>query len=87
MQPIHPVLTETLVIQGNKVSGIRAYTRNNGKMHWDFKIKGGLAGSILAKGINYFSEGRMGLFTLFLLRLVSKIGNNILDLLVLANRF
>ncbi len=60
LQPIYPVLTEELVIQGNKVSGLLAYTRDKGRKLWDFKIKGGLAGAVLVKDQQLFFGGADG---------------------------
>ena len=46
-QPIRPVLTRAgLLIQGNKVNGVVAYTLNKGKKQWFFSVKGGLAGEV-----------------------------------------
>ncbi|MYE07747.1 MAG: PQQ-binding-like beta-propeller repeat protein [Oligoflexia bacterium] len=35
----------SLILQGNKINGIHAYTLNKGKKRWFFPVKGGLAGA------------------------------------------
>lgn len=57
-----PLLTESLVIQGNSIDGIKAYSRDKGSLIWSFKISGGTASPVLLhKNILYFG-GADGFF-------------------------
>ncbi len=60
-QPIKPVLTNSgLLIQGNRVNGLNAYTLKRGKRKWFFPVKGGLTGDVLAKDDFLFFGGGDG---------------------------
>lgn len=62
LQSIAPVLTSTgLLIQGNKVDGISAYTLRLGKRKWFFPVKGGLAGGVLVLNNLLFFGGADGI--------------------------
>ena len=61
LQSIKPVLTsDELLIQGNKIDGISAYTLNQGKKKWSFSVKGGLAGNVLVSNNLVFFGGADG---------------------------
>lgn len=68
LQPIKPVLTEGgLLIQGNKVNGVMAYTLEKGKRRWFFPVKGGVAGDILVSNEFLFFGGSDGfMYALYL---------------------
>ena len=58
-----PLLAGNLVIQGSAVSGIKAWTKGEGKLVWSFPVKSGVTNSItLYKGNIYFG-GEMVFFT------------------------
>ena len=59
-QSIKPVLSAGLLIQGNKVNGLSAYTTNKGKKKWFFPVRGGLSGGVLGKGPHLFFGGADG---------------------------
>ena len=42
-----PLITEGLVIQGNAVNGIKAYTKDKGRLLWDFKMKSGVSSPVI----------------------------------------
>ena len=53
-----PLITDTLVIQGNPVSGVKAYTKKEGKLVWHFPVKSGVASPMaLYRGNLYFGGG------------------------------
>lgn len=53
-----PLLTKTMVIQGNPVNGVKAYTKKEGKLIWSFSVKSGVASPMtLYKGNIYFGGG------------------------------
>ena len=61
LQSIKPVLTSHgLLVQGNKVNGISAYTLRLGKRKWFFPVKGGLAGGVLVSNGFVFFGGADG---------------------------
>lgn len=68
VQNIKPVITsQGLVIQGNKINGIKAYTSKQGKTKWFFKVKGGLAGGVLvSKNIVFFGGADGFIYALYL---------------------
>ena len=67
-QPIRPVLTQAgLLVQGNKVNGVTAYTLNKGKKQWFFSVKGGLAGEVsVAEGLVFFGGADGFIYALYL---------------------
>ena len=61
LQSINPLLDASgLVIQGNKVNGISAYTLDKGKKRWFFPIEGGLAGAATISDAVLFFGGSDG---------------------------
>ena len=62
LQSIQPVMTTSgLLIQGNKTTGVGAYTLNQGKKKWYFPLKGGLAGNVLVSNDRVFFGGANGI--------------------------
>ena len=68
LQSIRPVLTTSgLLIQGNKINGIAAYTLGKGKKKWFFPVKGGLAGGVLvSNGFVFFGGSDGFIYSLYL---------------------
>lgn len=68
LQSIKPVLTTSgLLIQGNKINGMGAYTLGKGKKKWFFPVKGGLAGDVLVSdGFVFFSGSDGFIYALYL---------------------
>ncbi len=61
LQSIGPLLTSSgLIIQGNKITGLSAYTSEKGKKKWFFPVKGGLAGPAAVEGDFVFFGGADG---------------------------
>ena len=67
LQPLRPVyvpgskLSQTgLVVQGNKINGLQAYSTLKGRKKWQVNIKGGLAGDVLLAGMRLFFAGADG---------------------------
>ena len=57
-----PLLTDQLVIQGNSLSGLKAFTKKRGRLVWEFPVKGGVFGALgLYRKTLYFG-GRDGFF-------------------------
>ena len=52
---VSPVLVGDLVIQGNGWDGIQAFEKHNGRLVWNYKIKGGVSSPVaVAEGMIYF---------------------------------
>ncbi len=68
LQSIKPVLVPPgLLIQGNKVNGISAYTLDKGEKKWFFPVKGGLAGNVsVADGFVFFGGADGFIYALYL---------------------
>ncbi len=48
LQPVRAVFVgRDLVVQGNRINGVHAYTRKWGKKRWSLWVKGGVAGDLL----------------------------------------
>lgn len=53
-----PIFYEDLIIQGNSIDGIVAYTQKNGRRVWNLKVKNGVeAGAVLKGDKLYFAAG------------------------------
>ena len=57
-----PLITEKLVVQGNSINGIKAYKKDTGKLLWNFKIKSGVASSVVLFQGNLYFGGVDGFF-------------------------
>ena len=57
-----PIITEDLVVQGNFISGIKAYKKDLGKLHWNFKINSGVASPVVLHKGNLYFGGADGFF-------------------------
>ncbi len=68
LQSIKPVFASSgLLVQGNRVNGLSAYTLEQGKRKWFFSVKGGLAGDVLVESDFVFFGGADGfMYALYL---------------------
>ena len=57
-----PAITEDVVVQGNFIDGIKAYKKDTGKLHWNFKIKSGVASPVILHKGNLYFGGADGFF-------------------------
>ena len=62
LQSVSPTLAGNLLVQGNKSTGLYAYTTKNGKQKWFFPIKNGVAGGIFLTANRVFFSGADGFF-------------------------
>ena len=57
-----PLVTETLVIQGNALDGVKAYDKKSGRLQWSFLVPSGVAGPILLHKEALYFGGKDGFF-------------------------
>ena len=59
---IPPLIAEDIVIQGNLINGIKAYTKDKGKLLWSVEIKPGVASPLLLHKRSLYFGGADGFF-------------------------
>lgn len=57
-----PLITKNLIVQGNAVNGIKAYTKDKGNLVWSFKIPSGTASSLVLHKDQIYFGGADGFF-------------------------
>ena len=57
-----PLITEHLVIQGSPVVGVKAYTKEEGKLVWSFPVKSGVVSPLVLYKENIYFGGGDGFF-------------------------
>ena len=62
LQSVSPALAESVLVQGNKSTGLYAYGTKTGKQKWFFPIKNGVAGGVLLTANRVFFSGSDGFF-------------------------
>ena len=71
-----PLLTESLVIQGNGVDGIRAYNRKSGHLVWGLNLQDGVEGGAVLDGNRlYFGSTCFIKSTIFIIHIIQCILN------------
>ncbi len=57
-----PLITERMAVQGNAINGIKAYTKDKGRLIWSFKARSGIASPIARHKGNIYFGGADGFF-------------------------
>ena len=57
-----PLLADQMVIQANGVNGVKAFTKDRGRLIWEFSVKGGVSGALARREKALYFGGRDGFF-------------------------